>query len=333
MPAFITTSPLHRRAAAWLSSIATLAAIGVIAATPQPAPTAGRVSNGPIAVETMAVPLNPKDPTVNAIGDFTYAGGVMLTSKQTDLLHELSDIVITGTDHVTAIGDAGIFFEARLTFDAAGRLAGVTDASIAPLIDENGKPLVGKSHTDAEGLALLPNGDRLVSFERVPRIWLYPKSGGPPHAVPSPPRARFPSNEGMEALTAAADFAPDAYIVGGEASGEIWICRVSGGCARGPTIKKPREYGLVALNRMPDGKTAFLLRAYDPVRHSRITLGILEKTTVIAQMNLAVPLTVDNFEGLTSVALDGGRRFYIVSDDNGSPEQRTLLLAFDWNPN
>jgi hypothetical protein len=279
----------------------------------------------------VAVPLNPKDPTVTGVGDFVYAGGVMITSRDTDRLHELSDIVVTGTDHITAVSDAGSFFEARLLLDASGRLVGLTDASIAPLIDENGKPLVGKTNTDAEGLAILPNGDRLVSFERRPRIWLYPKNGGTPHAVPSP-RARFPSNEGMEALTAVSDFAPDAYLVGGEASGATWICRVSGGCVRGPTIKKPPEYGLVALNRITDDKTAFLLRAYDPVRRSRITLGILQRTTTIAQMNLAIPLTVDNFEGLTSVARDGGRRFYIVSDDNGSPDQRTLLLAFDWSP-
>ena len=50
-------------------------------------------------------------------------------------------------------------------------------------------------------------------------------------------------------------------------------------------------------------------------------------------MDLAPPLTVDNFEGLTSVPTpDGGTRFYIVSDDNGSNTQRTLLFAFDWRP-
>jgi hypothetical protein len=25
-------------------------------------------------------------------------------------------------------------------------------------------------------------------------------------------------------------------------------------------------------------------------------------------------------------------RFYLISDDNGSATQRTLLLAFDWRP-
>jgi hypothetical protein len=29
---------------------------------------------------------------------------------------------------------------------------------------------------------------------------------------------------------------------------------------------------------------------------------------------------------------DGSVRFYLLSDDNASAAQRTLLLAFDWRP-
>jgi hypothetical protein len=48
-------------------------------------------------------------------------------------------------------------------------------------------------------------------------------------------------------------------------------------------------------------------------------------------MDLARPATVDNFEGLAAVPrADGGFRFYLLSDDNASATQRTLLLAFDW---
>jgi hypothetical protein len=50
-------------------------------------------------------------------------------------------------------------------------------------------------------------------------------------------------------------------------------------------------------------------------------------------MDMAPPLTVDNFEGMTAVIdAAGGIRFYLVSDDNASSTQRTLLLAFDWRP-
>jgi hypothetical protein len=54
---------------------------------------------------------------------------------------------------------------------------------------------------------------------------------------------------------------------------------------------------------------------------------------VIAQMDLARPMTVDYFEGVASVpGAAGARRFYLISDDNRAPDQRTLLFAFDWRP-
>jgi hypothetical protein len=36
-------------------------------------------------------------------------------------------------------------------------------------------------------------------------------------------------------------------------------------------------------------------------------------------------------EGLAAVESAGGKvRFYLLADDNFSPQERTLLLAFDW---
>ena len=303
-----------------------------LSAAQQPAGTSTSVTAQSIRVDAVPVPLNPGDPSVTALGDFFYAGGLWLSSKQTDRFRELSDIVVTGQDRLIAVGDGGVLFVARLVFDADQRLIGVVDASLAPLTGENGKPLTDSHRLDAEGLAILSNGDRLVSFERDHRIWLYPTAGGAPRAVPSPV-AKFPSNFGMEALAADPSAGPDAYVVGEEMSGKTWTCRVTMPCVAGRTLEKPGEFGLVAMNHLGEGTMAYLLRAYDPFRGSRIMLQILSSTAVIAQMDLALPLTVDNFEGLASVPSPNGRtRFYLMSDDNGSSSQRTLLLAFDWRP-
>jgi hypothetical protein len=137
----------------------------------------------------------------------------------------------------------------------------------------------------------------------------------------------------MEALAAAPEVAVDAYVVGGEDSGETWTCRMGGACVRDVTVAKPKEFGLVAMARLSPGVTAYLLRAYDPVRHNRITLEIFRGSTLQARMDMARPLTVDNFEGLASdTNPNGACRFYLISDDNNRPSQRTLLLAFDWRP-
>jgi hypothetical protein len=165
-------------------------------------------------------------------GGFTYAGGVALTSTDTSRLHGLSDLAIAAGRF------AGRRHRRRRLLrgpPAAGRdrrLVGLTDGKLEPLRGLDGQALQGKEKGDAEGLAMLPNGDRLVSFERDHRIWLYPSTGpgtwGAPRAVPKPATV-FPDNEGMEAIAAYPFAGPDAYLVGGE-EGEVWLCRLSTAC-------------------------------------------------------------------------------------------------------
>jgi hypothetical protein len=307
-------------------------AIAGACAAPQSSPVEP-ASSGPISIDAVPVPLDPRNPLENAIGDFVYAGGLEITSRETARLHGLSDLFVAGTDKLTAVGDEGILFDARLIFDEAERLVGMTDARLTLLAGEDGKPLIEKAEADAEGLAQLPNGDRLVSFERRHRIWLYPAAGGPPRPAPAPEVA-FPPNEGMEALAADPEAGADAYVVGAEQTGDTWTCRLSSPpCIVGPTIDKPEAFGLVAINRLPGMTTAYLLRAFDAARGVRVTLKILRAATLVARMDMAPPMTIDNFEGLAAVPRTDGRiRFYLISDDNDSASQRTLLLAFDWRP-
>jgi hypothetical protein len=123
-------------------------------------------------------------------------------------------------------------------------------------------------------------------------------------------------------------------VVGAEITGDTWTCRLSSPqCVKGPSVEKPKEFGLAALKRLPGMRTVYLLRAWDRRRGRRASLQIFHSGAIVARMDMAPPLTVDNFEGVAAVPRgDGGVRFYLVSDDNGSPSQRTLLLAFDWRP-
>ena len=290
----------------------------------------GDVDSTAVVVESASVPLNPRDASQTAIGDFHYAGGVAISARDTDQLHGLSDLEIVGTDRLIAVGDLGILLEARLIFDGAERLAGLADARITRLRDEDGTVPFDKTDVDAEGLALMPGGNRLVSFERRHRILLYPAGGGVPRRVPAPEEV-FPPNGGMEALAADPEAGEDAYLVGAEVSGSTWSCRVAAACIQGPRVEKPDEFGLVAMRRLARAQSAYLLRAYDEVRGVRVSLQIFDAGKMVARMDLTAPLTVDNFEGVGAVQRqDGGFRFYLMSDDNASPSQRTLLLAFDW---
>jgi hypothetical protein len=311
-----------------LSIVMAIEATGTVQST-DVAPRSGRR----ISIVTVAVPLNPQNPSETAVGDFDYAGGIVLASRETDQLHGLSDLEVSPSNRLAAVSDLGSLLEATLTLDGSGRLAGLADATVTPMAGEDGQPLIDKANADAEGLAILPSGDRLVSFERHDRIWLYPRAGGPPKPAPMPD-ATFPLNGGMEALAADAERGADAYVVGAEISGETWTCKLAfRRCTKGSAVVKPAEFGLVAIRQLPGMRSAYLLRAFDEQRGSRISLRVVRGTDVISRMDLARPITVDNFEGLAVVRQDDGRfRFYLCSDDNASASQRTILMAFDWRP-
>lgn len=294
----------------------------------------GPVQAGPwVTVVAEPVAADPTRPDRTEFGRFRYAGGLALAATDSNRLHGLSDIRIVKDDQILGVTDEGDLFEARLRLDGQGRLAGIDRARITPLPGESGGPLGGKLEADAEGLAILKDGARLVSFEQRHRILLYPANGRPPRPV-NRPDAAFPPNGGLEALSADPARGPDAWLAGGEESGELWSCTLKTPCRSLGTLPKPFEFGLVAVTPLPDGGLAYMIRAWDPLRGSRIALVLRNAAGVeVDRLELGRPLTTDNFEGFDVLpGKDGALRFILASDDNFSTEQRTLLLAFDWKP-
>ena len=321
-------------------------ALGQCAKAP-PQPTVlpiAPVKVGPeISLVTTPVPLSAANPPPVSIGRFVYAGGVAISSPDTARLHGLSDLKFGPDGGIVSVSDDGDLFEARLKLDETGRLVGLTDGKLSPLKGLDGQPLQGKEQSDAEGLAILANGDRLVSFERNHRIWLYPRQSdgtyGLPRAV-SKPATTFPDNEGMEALAAYPVAGPDAYLVGGE-EGEVWLCKVSAPCV-GLAPQSPPDFtwGLTSFAAFEGQAVAALYRAFDPIRGWRGQVRFVvdprapaAKQALAATMTLDGAVTRDNFEGIAlSRSPTGATRIYILSDDNGPSNERTLLMAFDWTP-
>lgn len=315
---------------------AALLALVALAACAGPAAPARPVVAGPqIRVVAQSVPLDREAAFRSRIGRFAYAGGLALTSPDTGRLHGLSDLKVWPDGRFLSVSDEGDMVEGRLVLDPAGRLAGVSDARLYPLAGEDGRPLraEGKTESDSEGVAELADGDRLVSLERDDRILLYPARGGAPRRAPSPD-VTFPFNLGMEGLDADPAAGPDAYVVGAEASGQTWVCRLSAGCAPSALVPKPTGAGLSAVAVLPGGGRAYLIRSFSLARWFRVDLRIVDaRGATVDDLHLALPLSVDNFEGLAALPrADGAIRFYVIADDNFSRFQRTLLLAFDWTP-
>ncbi|HEY0651229.1 esterase-like activity of phytase family protein [Phenylobacterium sp.] len=310
-----------------------LAALSLAACAPQ---VPDRLPTAPLpygaGISITAEPAGPAPGTTMAPG-WAFAGGYKLNSAETSRLHGLSDIKVWPDGRLLAVGDQGDLLEARLTFDAKGWLAGVADATLKPVLGEDGQPITsqGDREYDAEGIAEFPDGSRLISLEQHDRVYFYPKGQTTPRPAPMP-GISIVFNKGMEALAAWPAGGADGYLLGVEGTGEVFRCRVTGACtAYGRVDLEGLE--LTALAPLPTGGVAYLLRGYNPLAGNRIIIKVIGADgREVDRLQIARPQVVDNFEGLAAVKRGDGVRFYLLSDDNFNSTQQTLLFAVDWTP-
>ncbi len=249
-----------------------------------------------------------------------------------------------------ALSDRGAVFHLTLTFDGDGLLADARALAAYPLKDEHGRPLTGR-HADSEGLVArhTDNGIRgdselAVSFERVHRVLRYSPQGEIRGAVALPPalgaHARYRSaNRALEALA----WHPRlGYLTAPELPFE----GVNDGHVELHALSPPRHWryplapepnaGLTAMVALTDGSLLTLERGYGVFFVPFISTlrrvaafpsadgAALEARTVV-RFSTGEGWQLDNFEGL---ALLGGGRILLVSDDNARAYQSTLLAAF-----
>lgn len=311
-----------------LAAVLGLAACATTATVAPPPPLAGWT---PAAAETRAVGLGL--PGGARLSDGVgFAGGIELVLDKTSPLHSLSDVKLATEEDFVSVSDAGDLVRGRLVLDARGRLTGVSGLRYRRLTLSDGAPIVNKADGDAEGLAISPDGDLRISFERNHRIWSYgaPDQPRPVPVVLARPRFDFPLNDGMEAIAAT----PGGLRVAGE-NGGVWDCAPRA-CAE--IVAPPAapladsDYRTTGMDRDPSGDGFLVVqRSYAPPvdARARVRRMAADGTLGPVLIELKLPGTTDNFEGIATVARNGATRLYILSDDNSSDRQRTLLLAFD----
>jgi hypothetical protein len=298
----------------------------------------------PVAVRVTPVPLNASDLRQRVVGRLEYRGGLQLESGHPRFGGLSAIRVLPDGEHLAAITDEGSWLSARLVL-RDGRLEGVREVEMGPLLGPDGKAPEGKDSRDAESLERMKDGSFVVGFEREHRILRYPAGTGRPDGVPvvvppPPGLEQAPFNGGLETLVVLRGGALFALT-------EYWIDHdVVVGWTGGPDEWKRlglRVHGALRPSdgaALPGGDLLILERAYDPGRgivsvqvrqidHDEIRPGSALAGRLVAEF--APPLTLDNYEGIAAVRDKGGEvHIYIVSDDNFNREQqqRTLLLAF-----
>ena len=316
-----------------LAAVAAALALSACA-TAVPAPVWMGGAGGWTAAEAEVRPIGLGIPAGAALAEgVRFAGGVELVLDPDSPLHSLSDLKLVDDRDFVSVSDVGDLVRGRLRLDAAGRLAGVDSLRWRRLTLPDGSPITDKTDGDAEGLFMGPGG-LAVAFERRHRLWAYGLLEAPGRPTPlASPDIAFPLNEGMEGVSAA----HGGWRIAGE-SGGVWDCAVSA-CrvviAPPPEPVPDSEYRITGMDRDPGGDDFWVVerRFRPPVDvRARVRRMAADGTLGPVLVELSLPSTVDNFEGIAAVRHGDGVRLYILSDDNGSARQRTLLLAFDVRP-
>lgn len=292
----------------------------------------------PVAFNAVPLPFDENDRARTTVGRLEWRGGLILGSSDRRF-GGWSDLwVASSGDRFVAISDNGWTLDAGLSFD--GRLRGAGPAQLGRLAEPDGRVVQGQDG-DAEGLARLPDGGFAVSFERRHRINVYPPSeppfARPPHALRMPAEiARAPRNGGIEALTHLPDgrllFLAEELLDDGLHVGFVG----NDGSWRRLLYRAAEGFAPTGLSTLPDGSTLVLERGFSlpgafSARLVRVRPGAWVADARVEGEELArlrPPLAVDNYEGIATLSRPGEDILFLISDDNYSFLQRTLLVAF-----
>ncbi len=270
---------------------------------------------------------------LTALADLVPAGRLVWEQENLSSFGGFSGIEVFADGRFLAITDRGNFFWGEIKREN-GELVEVHLDDHTAILDSKGTPLDGLN-TDAEGLAIGPDGAIYVSFEGNHRIMRHSDKFAAAEFLPKHPDfATLQRNSGMEAL--AIDRSGNIYTIP-ERSGTLTrpfpVYQFDGAeWTRFAEIARSDDFLIAGADVGPDGRLyvlergASLLRGFH-VRIRRFTIADgLQDDETLYQSRAG---NLSNFEGI-SVWLDdtGQTRLTLIADDNFNAFQRTIIEEY-----
>ena len=300
-------------------------------------------------VELVPIEVDRKRVERRNFGALTLLSAFQLTSKD-KRFGGLSGLSVGRDGRLYAVSDHGYWLSASMLLGPDDALKDLVDWRIAPILTTTKLPVRGRLR-DAEALAQARDGSFLVAFEGLHRISLYspppntfesiPVSVEIPSAVGRAPIpsavAQAPSNGGIEALATLADgrlLIIAEELENPDGSVKAWV--LDDGQFTELSYLPAKGFRVTDCAALKDGDVLVLERRYVPfgilsARLTRVKAGSLRPGAKLAGkelLKLEQPLAVENFEGIAVQQTSNGTMIFIVSDDNYSSFQQTLLLQF-----
>ena len=337
------------------AGLSTVAMSDIARAQPATQPPAKPISpdefaiTAPVSIEVNARPIPAFDRSDHArvrFGALEYRSGLVLTSRFADF-GGLSGIRLDARgERFISFSDKGNWFTGSIVYQGR-EMTGLADVEAAPMLGPDGKPIQTRGWFDSESIAL--DGPYVyIGLERVNQVLRFDFSKGFTRArgevVPLPPAAsKLPYNKGLEALV----FVPKGMPLAGtliafserglDTKGNLIAFLVGGPTPGQFSVRRSGNFDVSDAVLLASGELLILERKFSwlsgiAIRIRRIPLASVAPGAVIDgpsifQANLGDE--VDNMEGIDAhVTPEGDTVLTMVSDDNFSPIQRTLLLQF-----
>jgi hypothetical protein len=248
---------------------------------------------------------------------------------------------------MTAMSDNGRWIGARLIYDK-GALTGAADGVMKPIRNMPGYGKPG-NWRDAESIASDGSAGFYVAFERQHRIWHYrAHPTDPMDTDPIPLKGpddieKQPGNGGIEGLTRLCDRRLLALSeqAPGSAPGTTKAWVFDGKQWKALNYATTGSFHVTDATTLPDCNVAVLERSFNLTEGVRARIVYIPAKTIrpgatLRGEELAMllqPTTVDNMEGIAARRGGGDETLiYLVSDNNFSGFQRTLLMMFELLP-
>jgi hypothetical protein len=301
---------------------------------------AAQTSSTDLSVALAPIEVDPKQSRRKNFSRLTLLSAFQLDSKD-KRFGGLSGLSVGKDGRLYAVTDHGYWLSAKMVVDTHGALTSLVDWQIAPLLTPEKTAVSGRLR-DAEALAQSRDGSFLVGFEGAHRIWRY---SAPPDTlsstavqVPVPAAlAHAPINGGIEGLT----MLPDGRLLvlteqfqNRDGSFKGWL--LDGNQSAELSYAPADGFRVTDCASLPNGDVLVLERRYVPLAILSARIVRVDARSIHAGakligkelLKLEQPMAAENFEGMAVQRLSTGTAIFLVSDDNFSPFQQTLLLQF-----
>jgi hypothetical protein len=300
-----------------------------------------------IAIEARPIPFfDTNDRSHQRFGSLRYRSGLVLTSKFGGF-GGLSGLRLDPKgDRFIAISDKGMWFTGRLVY-RGDAMTGLADVEAAPMLGADGKPLAARGWFDTESIA--QDGSLVyVGIERVNQIvrFDFGKNGtrafGEVVATPAALR-KLPYNKGLESLV----MVPKGMKLAGtliaiserglNSDGNLLAFLIGGPTPGQFSVRRTKDFDISDAVLLPSGDLLILERKLSLLSGIEVRIRRMSLTSVTPGATIDGPsifdadlgYEIDNMEGLDAhIDADGATVLTMVSDDNFSKIQRTLLLQF-----